>query len=172
MVEDARRPNGQAHHDTRVENAPGRGREPLDEGHDHGHAGGHPPRDDQALGGGPPQSHAVEGSQQKVDRVVPLAGPNDEGEGALDHQRGEFFVESLVALGVGKKEAAQCVEAPLDRRQSKGGLGAQGLQGDGKDPKNGLGQNVNDPKGSPEGPKGRRKAGKGARRRLSRCRRK
>lgn len=111
MVEDARRPNGQPHHDTRVQNAPGRRREPLYESYHHCHAGGHTPRDDQTLGGGPPQSHAVERSQQKVDRVVPLACPNDEREGALDHQRGEFFVKSLVALGVGKKEAAQCVEA-------------------------------------------------------------
>jgi len=118
MVKNARRSNGQSHHNTGIDDAPRCRWEFLDHRDDSGHPEGDAPGDGLSAGRRPPQSHAKERRKQIVEGIVPLDRPNDEREGALDHQRGEFFVKALVALGVGKEQTAECVQAPLDRGQN------------------------------------------------------
>jgi len=118
MVKNARRSNGQSHHNTGINDAPRYCWEFLDHRDDCGHPEGDAPGDGLSAGRRPPQSHAKERRKQVVEGIVPLDRPNDEREGALDHQRGEFFVKALVALGVGKEQTAECVQAPLDRGQN------------------------------------------------------
>lgn len=111
MIQNAGRPNGQSHHDAGVDDAPGGRREPLDEGDDRGHPEGDPPGHGLPPGSRSPQSHAVQWRKQIIEGIVPLGRPNDEREGPLDDEGGEFFVKALVALGVGKERAAEGVQA-------------------------------------------------------------
>jgi len=64
-------------------------------------------------------------------------------------------VEALVALGVGEEDTAQGVQAPLNLGQDQGRIPVERLEGDREDPKDRLGQDVNNPEGSPYGPKDR-----------------
>jgi len=155
VIQDARRSGRQAHHDAGIQNTTGSRRKLLDEGDNdrdpQRQAPGHGP----AFGGRPPEAHAVERRHEIVEGVVSLDRPNDQREGPLDDEGGEFFVEALVTLGVGEEDTAQCVQAPLDLGQDQGRIPIERLEGDREDPRDRLGQDVNNPEGSPYGPKDR-----------------
>lgn len=120
-----------------------------------------------AFPGRPPQPHAIERGQQVVEGVVPLGGSDHQGEGPLDDEGGEPGVKALVSLGVGEKEAAESVQAPLERGENQRRSFIKRIQSRGKDPGDSLGQNVNNSKGTPHGSEGGHKFGKGASRGLT-----
>jgi len=119
VVENAGRPDGQAHHHPRIDDAPGGGREPLDQSHNSDDPEVQSPRDLLAFLRRTPQSHTVEGCQEVVQGIVSLSGPDHQREGTLYDERGEPGVKALVALRVGEKDAAQSVQAPLERGENK-----------------------------------------------------
>lgn len=111
MIQNASGSNRQSDHHTRIQNTPRNRRKFLDNGHNHGDSEADTPRDNASFLGSTPQSHAVQWSQKIIQNIVALGGSNHQRKGSLHDQGCEFQVESLVALGVGEKEATQCVQA-------------------------------------------------------------
>ena len=110
MIQNAGRPDRESDDDTGIQDAPGCRWQFFDNSHQSSDPDGHPPGYIETAWGSPPESHAIEGCQQVIEGIVSLACPDHERKGPLDDQGSEFFVESLVALGICKDGAAQGVQ--------------------------------------------------------------